>query len=74
MHIQFVSDSIIFVKDKFAELLVYAFVNICTHLNLTRENIVDVLNAVVLGENNDNKLRERFCVSDIARHWPPNSE
>ena len=63
----------IYVKDDFAELLVYAFVNMCTHLNLTREETVDMVNAILLGEHSQNKLQERITDTDIARRWSQES-
>ncbi|CAH1790765.1 unnamed protein product, partial [Owenia fusiformis] len=36
-------------SDKLPELLVYAFINMCTTLRLTRSEIVDLINGVVLG-------------------------
>ncbi len=53
--------------DKFAEAMVYAFTNMCTHLKLNRKETIDVINAVLLGHSSKNPVDTKIRMEDITR-------
>ena len=58
---------IIETSKKFAEAVVYAFVNMCTSLRLRRSDVTDIINAVILGDHPKTPLKIKIQESDITR-------
>ena len=54
-------------NDQFCEQLLYAFVNMCTTLGLTKVETTDIINAVVLGYSSENPLPEKLDTWDISK-------
>ena len=51
----------------FAEQMVYALVNMCSWLSLSRVETVGVVNAVVLGHSQRNPVQCKLTQQDITR-------
>ncbi len=54
-------------KEKFAEAVIYAMVNLCTSLGITAVDTVDILNAVLLGHTNHKPLDQSLDLADISK-------
>ena len=53
--------------ENYAEALCYAFVRLCGDLNLNQEEVLDIFNAVILGDSATTPLQPPLSLRDITR-------
>ena len=59
--------AVVWSTERTWEQLMYAFVNMCTSMGLTKTETVDVMNAVTLGHSSAQPLDDRLDTWDISQ-------
>ena len=65
-NILHISEGLIQTNDKFLELVIFAVLNMCTHLRLTKEEGLGVLHTVMFRDTVEDRLRETDLVKKMA--------
>ncbi|XP_022108684.1 NADP-dependent oxidoreductase domain-containing protein 1-like [Acanthaster planci] len=60
-------DSIVSTKDKWAEMILYSFVNLCIRLGLSRDETISTLNCVVLGQAVAREYTSKFVAENFTK-------
>lgn len=60
--------------DKWLELVICAFMNMCTDLQLTSEAALDLLHGVCFGASNPDDLKVKFTHTDFIINWKADQE
>ena len=60
------ADMVVFSPCKLGEVMVYAFLNMCSHLGLSRVEAVMTLHSVVFGDCEKYPLKEKFQLEDFG--------
>ena len=60
-------EAIVEADSKFAEAIIYALCNVCRSLRLNREETLEVINAVVLGDDPKEPISQKLKMEDITR-------
>ncbi|XP_071963820.1 NADP-dependent oxidoreductase domain-containing protein 1-like [Antedon mediterranea] len=69
----FKQEAIVETNEKWFELILYAFVNVCKQLQVEREKAVNIVNIVVLGQSPSRKYLSKFVTDDFTKRqdmWP----
>ena len=53
-------------SEKLAELMIFMFVNMCTHLQLSKYEVLDMLHAVVFNDTEEGRLQLNDFVRKTA--------
>ena len=62
-----VVESIIETDSKFSEAVIYAMCNICKSIQLDKEETVEVINVVALGDSPKEPASQKLKIDDITR-------
>ena len=57
-------------SEKFTEQMIYALVNMCTSLKLKRNHIIDIVNALILGDSNTIDDETKIKEDDLTHRLP----
>ncbi|XP_038073515.1 NADP-dependent oxidoreductase domain-containing protein 1-like [Patiria miniata] len=60
-------DAILSTDDKWAEMVLYSFVNLCIRLGLSREETLSTLNCVVLGQAVSREYTSKFAAENFTK-------
>ena len=70
----YIVEAVVETDAKFAEAIIYALCNVCTNLHLSKEETVDVVNAVCLGDTGKSPMDQKLKLEDFTRHFPKNTK
>ena len=62
-----VVEAIIETDSKFAEAIIYAICNVCRSIQLDKNETVEVINAITLGDSPKEPVAQKFKIEDISR-------
>lgn len=54
--IDYISVAVIKTSPKLAELMIFVMVNMCTHLRLNKQDILEMIHIVIFNSNSDTRL------------------
>ena len=60
-------DSLISTKEKWSEMVLYAFVNACLRIGLNREQTIVLVNQVVLGQSAAREYEHMITAFDFTK-------